>query len=220
MKKSRIAKIVFGLWAVLFAYSALSDDLAKHVIAGEVSGVVIDKETGKPIPDAIVAMRFERGNTGHSSPHCFRSIAVQADEQGRFRFASWSQEKTLANHAYGELVVHKPGYKTRPSERLLVHEESREFLGIRYSNDLHLPATTVHIELGPWLGSEAERTSEIFGIAGDFSCVWQAYNDSLPLLLSIREEMKTLPSAKIETNAYSIYMVMEKKILELQSAKK
>jgi len=195
MSKATIVKMAIGVWALLFVYSAVSSDLAKHVIAEEISGVVVDKDTGKPIPNAVVAMRFERGNTGHSSPHCFRSVAVQTDGQGRFRFASWSQENTLANYAAGELVVHKPGYKVRPAEPLYIKQSSREFLGIRYSKDIHIPKLDLRVELSPWLGTDEERIHQILKIAGNFSCRWEAEADDMILLYSIREEVQTSPMA-------------------------
>jgi len=197
MSKTKMVKVVIGVWALLFVYSAVSSDLAKHVIAEEISGVVVDKETGKPIPNAVVAMRFERGNTGHSSPHCFRSIAVQGDEQGRFKFAPWSQENTKANNFYGELVVHKPGYKVRPSEPLYIHQSSREFLGIRYSNDIRIPKTELRVELSPWGGMDEERRDQIRHIAVNFSCTWHAFNDSLILLENILGELCLNPTARL-----------------------
>ena len=60
MRIGKWIKIIVGIRAVLFVYSAVSSDFAKHVIAGEISGVVVEKETGRPIPGAVVAIRFER----------------------------------------------------------------------------------------------------------------------------------------------------------------
>lgn len=196
MSKTRMVMIVAGVWALLSAYSAVSDDLAKHVVAAEISGVVIDKVSGKPIPSAVVALRFVRNNTGHSSPHCFRSMAVQADAQGRFTFAPWSQENTLANATFGEIVVHKPGYKVRPSEPLYISQSRREYLGIRFSSDIHIPKIEVRVELSPWQGLEEERIDQIKKIAGDFSCRWQAESDVMILLYSIRDEVQLSPLAK------------------------
>ena len=203
MSKTRMVMIVAGVWALLSAYSAISDDLAKHVIAAEISGVVIDKESGKPIPSAVVALRFVRNNTGHSSPHCFRSMAVQADAQGRFIFTPWSQENTLANATYGEIVVHKPGYNVRPSEPLFISQSRRELLGVRYSNDIHIPKTVVRVELSPWAGMDETRSDQIYKVAWDFSCTWQAYDDSLILVENILEEIRQYPSARLKSSPSS-----------------
>src|SRR5215213_616126 len=83
---------------------------AEYVAAEEITGLVVDAATGKPVPDAVVAIRFERNNTGHSGPHCFRSMAVETNQDGRFRFAPWKQEKTLANYAMGQVKAYKVGY--------------------------------------------------------------------------------------------------------------
>lgn len=221
MSKTRMVMIVAGIWALLGAYSAISDDLAKHVIAAEISGVVIDKESGKPIPSAVVALRFVRNNTGHSSPHCFRSMAVQADAQGRFRFAPWSQENTLANATYGEIVVHKPGYKVRPVEPLFISQSRRELLGIRFSNDIHIPKTEVRVELSPWTGIEEERAAQIIKIASDFTCHWQAYSDSSVLAANVLEEMQRYASARIrpDSSSFSKIEVLEHIVTTAQSTK-
>src|SRR5215213_1407779 len=83
---------------------------AEYVAAEEITGVVVETATGKPVSGAVVAIRFIRNNTGHSGPHCFRSTAVETNQDGRFSFAPWKQEKTLANYAMGQVKAYKVGY--------------------------------------------------------------------------------------------------------------
>src|SRR5712691_5878852 len=105
---AKVAGMLAGL--ALASFAAHADSIAKYVAAEEITGIVADADSGKPIANAIVAMRFERRNTGHGSPHCFRSMAVETDAEGRFRFAPWTQENTRANAASGEVTAYKAGY--------------------------------------------------------------------------------------------------------------
>ena len=79
MNRSAAIAVCGALLGTFAAGMAYAGDVAKHMVAEEIRGVVVAAETGKPIPNAVVAIRFERGNTGHGSPHCFRSMAVAAD---------------------------------------------------------------------------------------------------------------------------------------------
>lgn len=182
-------------WVLLAVYSALSDEHAKRVIADEITGVIVDAGSGKPIPNAVAAIRFERGNTGHGSPHCFRSMAVLADGQGRFKFAAWSQKNTLANGTIGEVVAYKSGYNVRSADPIYVRQSRRAFLGVRFSSDIHVPKTDVKVELQPWAGSDEGRMQQILKVAGDFTCRWQAESDDMVLLYSIQEEVRASPIA-------------------------
>ena len=64
MTKSKMMQIAIGVLFVLYAYTWISSDIAEKVIAEEITGVVVDEKTGKPVANAIVAIRFERYNTG------------------------------------------------------------------------------------------------------------------------------------------------------------
>ncbi len=173
---------------------ARADDIAKYVTAEEITGVVVEADTGKPIAGAVVAIMFVRNNTGHSGEHCFRSMAVEADAQGRFRFAPWTQENTRADGTFGELAVYKAGY-SNPVRPTYVAQSRRSFLGISFSGTIKIPKTDVRLELKPFVGSDEERMNEIMTLAGNFTCRWQAEFDDMMLLTSIRNEIKSSPVA-------------------------
>jgi hypothetical protein len=173
--------------------TARADDIAKYVTAEEITGVVVEADTGKPIAGAVVAIKFVRNNTGHSGPHCFRSMAVEADAQGRFRFAPWTQENTRADGTFGELTAYKAGYAV-PVRAIYVSQSRRSILGIAFSDTIKIPKTDVRLELKPFAGNDETRMQELRGVA-NFTCRWQAEFDDMILLTSIRDEIKSSPVA-------------------------
>jgi len=173
---------------------AHADDVAKYVTAEDITGVVVEAGTGKPIAGAVVAIRFERNNTGHSGPHCFRSMAVETDAQGRFRFAPWTQENTQANATYGDVNAYKAGYAV-PWHGVEVHQARRSILGISFSDTIRIPRQDVSIGLTHFEGSEKGRLDELTRVADSFTCLWQSFNDNLILLSHIRKEIVAYPSA-------------------------
>ena len=184
---------VVAVWALLAVYSALSDEHAKRVIADEISGVVVEAGSGKPISNAVAAIRFERGNTGHGSPVCFRSMAVQADAQGRFKFATWTQENTRANATFGEVVAYKIGYHANRANSVYVPQSRRELLGVRFNSDIHIPKTEVRVELQPWAGMREDRIEQLGKLVGDFSCTESPKPKDHILEFSVRDEIASSP---------------------------
>jgi hypothetical protein len=180
----------------LAASMAHAVDVAKYVTAEEITGVVVEAGTGKPIANAVVAIRFERNNTGHSGPHCFRSMAVEADAQGHFRFAPWTQENTQANATYGDIKAYKAGYAV-PWHGVEVHQSRRTFLGIAFSDTIHIPRQEVRVELKPFVGSEQDRMDELHRAASQFTCTWKAYNENLIFLERVRDEYAKMPLANV-----------------------
>src|SRR6266540_7165556 len=138
MIRSPAIVLCFALLSALAASVAHADSVAKYINAEEITGVVVEADTGKPIVGAVVAIRFVRNNTGHSGEACFRSMAVETDAQGRFRFAPWTQEKTQANATYGDVKAYKAGYAV-PWHGVEVHQARRSVLGIPFSDTIRIP---------------------------------------------------------------------------------
>jgi hypothetical protein len=182
------------LQGFLSASVAHALNAAKYITAEEITGVVVEAATEKPIPNAIVAIRFERNNTGHSGSHCFRSIAVQSDTEGRFRFAPWRQENTQANATFGQVNAYKAGYAVpwRPVE---VAQSNRSIAGIAFSDTIRIPKTQVRLELKPFAGSEQERIWELQRVVAHFTCRWRAEFDDMILLFATRDEIMSSPIA-------------------------
>ncbi|HEX9192129.1 MAG TPA: carboxypeptidase-like regulatory domain-containing protein [Burkholderiales bacterium] len=198
-------------FVLLSASIAHADDVAKYVTAEEITGVVVE-DSGKPIAGAVVAIKFVRNNTGHSGEHCFRSMAVEADAQGRFRFAPWTQENTRADGTYGELAVYKSGY-SNPVRPTYVAQSRRSFLGIAFSDTIRIPKTDVRLEMKPFVGSDEARMQEIERLASNFACRMQAYFDDMVLLTSVRDEIASSPIANQgESGHYSHIRWINEKI--------
>lgn len=177
---------------------AYAGDVAKHMVAEEITGVVVEAETGRPIPNAVVALRFERGNTGHSSPHCFRSMAVAADAQGRFKFPPWTQDNTRADATFGQVTAYKAGYAApfRLKDMVEIHQSPRSILGIPFSDTIKIPRQEARLELKAYVGTDDERIEQLAWYVRFFACRWQAEFDNMILLTSLRDEIASSPVAK------------------------
>ena len=194
MNRSAAIAVCGALLGTFAAWAAYAGDVAKHMVAEEITGVVVEAETGRPIPNAVVALRFERGNTGHSSPHCFRSMAVAADAQGRFKFPPWTQDNTHADATFGEVTAYKAGYAV-PWRWVEIHQASRTILGIPFSDTIKIPRQEVRVELKRYVGTDEERIDQLGRLVTFFACRWQAEFDSMLLLTSLRDEIASSPVA-------------------------
>lgn len=183
--------------AALAAAPVHALEVAKYVRAEEITGVVVEADTGKPIADAVVAIRFWRNNTGHSGPHCFRSMAVATDAEGRFRFAQWTQENTRANYARGDIKAYKAGYAV-PWRAVPVDQSRRSIGDIPFSDTITIPKTDVRLELKPFAGTDEQRIDELGRIVSNFTCRWQAEFDDTVLLMRVRDEIVSSPIANIK----------------------
>ena len=203
MKRKFYFKILCGaLLGGAAALSAQADSIAKHVVAQSITGVVVEAGTGKPMPNVIVAIRFVRHNTGHGSPHCFRSMAVETDAQGHFRFAPWSQDNTLANFAVGELSAYKAGYAV-PWWPMELRHSTRAILGISFSDTIHIPKQAFRLELKPYTGTDEVRMGQVRQLISQFICRWQAQSDDMVLMTTVRKEIAASPIANQKTQGGS-----------------
>ena len=205
MKTKTIVFSGLAVWLVLYAYNALSSDVAEKVIAKEITGVVVEKATGKPVAGAIVAIRFERYNTGHGSPACFRSIAAETDANGRFRFEPWTQESTRANFFLGQITAYKAGYDMPQDPAEDIRPSRRSLFGIRFSDNLHLPKTERRIELLQRSDTEQKRMNELTRVMTWYECGAVEPNNIKLLALAIREEILASPVAdkRLDSNPSS-----------------
>lgn len=194
MNRSAAMAVCGALLGTFAAWMAYAGDVAKHMVAEEIAGVVVDAETGKPIPNAVAAIRFERGNTGHSSPHCFRSMAVEADAQGHFKFPPWTQDNTRADATFGEVTAYKAGYAV-PWRWVEIHQATRTILGIPFSDTIKIPRQEARVELKPYVGTDEERIDQLRRLVRFFTCRWQAEFDDRILLTNIKDEITSSPVA-------------------------
>jgi hypothetical protein len=205
MKATNTA-LVLSMLASIHMLPACALDAAKYVTSEEVTGIVTEAGTGKPLPGAVVAIRFKRSNTGHSGEHCFRSMAVETDAEGRFRFAPWKLENTRANATLGEVTVYKRGY-AQPVQPAYVRQESRSITGIAFSDTIHIPKTQLQLSVGPFHGTDEERVQQLRSIAANYTCRWQAESDDRVLLPRIREEIASTSLAHMKPPGWDTTML-------------
>ena len=196
MKKSIYVCGALILLAAILVQQACTLGAARYVAAEEITGIVTDVVTGKPVADAIVAIRFERNNTGHSGAQCFRSMAAKTDARGLFRFPAWKQEDTLANYAVGEFAVLKPGYEDREPP-VYLRQMRRSIGNIPYSNTITFPKSEVRLRIRPYKAEPTPqaRVLEIKRIVANFACRAYAEFDDHILLYAARQEIAAAPYA-------------------------
>src|SRR5437764_14090070 len=91
---------------------------APSVLFGKrIDGVVLDAETGQPVPGAYVTYRWQgeamgEAFSGHNAPViCYHAAAAITDAQGRFHIDPWEKKatyKTMNEEPYAE--VYARGY--------------------------------------------------------------------------------------------------------------
>jgi len=82
-------------------------------------GTIVDQETGKPIPNAVVMMRWPRISGGYTGSNTVGAIEVSesvTDGEGRYSIAGWSKGKDeifeggFVYKTSPEMVIYAPGY--------------------------------------------------------------------------------------------------------------
>ena len=83
------------------------------------SGTIVDKETGKPIPNAVVMMRWPRITGGYTGSNTVGAIEVAesvTDAEGRYFIEGWFKGKDeifeggFVYKTSPEMVIYAPGY--------------------------------------------------------------------------------------------------------------
>jgi hypothetical protein len=106
-----------GLRRLLAGPGLLAFALQAHGLSGEpISGTVIDKATGEPVADAIVAVYWDGSwNIGHSSRvSCYHVETARTDARGRYDIAAWKTAWSARDVFFRDegqrYSVYKPGY--------------------------------------------------------------------------------------------------------------
>ena len=84
---------------------------------GPINGQVLEEETGKPIPDAIVVATWHGNDSSglvHSQSVCYHVETARTDANGKFHINAWSDgismRSLLINERYVITDAYKPGY--------------------------------------------------------------------------------------------------------------
>lgn len=111
----------------LLPLSACTLSGAPILSGGPIAGAVLEEGTNKPIPGAIVVVRWIGRTTSGSwfveaRDVCYHVETAITNEQGQFKMAAWTQKQhkdyTLKYHSL-QINAYKPGYTwpTKPSQK-------------------------------------------------------------------------------------------------------
>ena len=150
-----VLKYAAILWAVMLTscVSAVPEP-AKELSGDGWSGRVIDWSTGRPLPGALVWIRWSTFSPGHSNAEtCQHMDLTVTDAEGRFRTPPWRVENPP--FAYGRLSriteVYLRGYGRSQEER-----------GVQSNPDLLMP---------PWIGTDDERWKILDALRMQSHCI-------------------------------------------------
>lgn len=159
--------------------------LGACALSGEaMQGRILEEGTNKPIPGAIVVVRWEGLTTSGSwfveaSTVCYRVETATTDEQGNYQTQAWRQPQHKDYTVKFDRIrvdAYKPGYGF-PNKLSRVK-------GIEY--------------LAPFEGSRGERLGYVKRLFGATACGAQNESEKnmLPLLKALYEEAKLLGGDK------------------------
>lgn len=119
---------ILPVLSLLLALPACATNLT--LSSEPIEGVVREEGTNKPIPGAIVVVRWQ-GHLGYSGTICYHVETATTDDQGRYRIAAWNKPSPYGNIAQQHAIVkaYKPGYqlaKRYPVNNPLLHPSTEE----------------------------------------------------------------------------------------------
>lgn len=161
--------------------------LAACALSGEaIEGRVLEEGTNKPIPGAIVVVRWQGRVSSFVDSHgvCYRVESATTDEQGRYQTKPWRQPREyMVSFDHIDIDAYKPGYG-RPNKLSRVQE-------VRY--------------LAPFKGTREERFKSVRIAGVDCPGAGESQKNLLPLYRTIYEQLTALAVTKEEkftANAY------------------
>lgn len=170
MKLIRLASLLFLSLSVLGC--SISGDA--------ISGKVVDQQTEKPIPDAVVVARWIGDLPGwvDSKTVCYHTLSTMSDPEGNFHFPKWKkggtewQRKIKRGHGY--VIAYKVGYV---------------FVETKSNNIVYLTA---------FAGTREERLRYLVSLFGATGCGAQDESEKnrIPLLKGLYEEAQSLARTK------------------------
>lgn len=169
-----------NLFRLIFAFFLLLPLSACALSCGPISGKVLEEGTDKPIPGAIVAVRWVGRTTSGSiyveaQSTCYHVESATTDERGAYQTKAWNQEqhkdyKVKFDHMLVSAYKAGYGYPQTPTQRE----------GIVY--------------LAPFKGSSGERLKYLERLSEGTHCdeASERAMNRLPLEKAIYEEARAL----------------------------
>lgn len=134
MTQLKLEEFIFRI-TTWFLVTILLLPLSACGLSGETISVqVVDISTGKPVPNAVVVVRWK----GHvsaivdSQTVCVHVLSAITDEQGNSRFQSWRKPSKIGPvfDLHSVVTVHKAGYQW-PNPYGVVRDQLVPFTGTR-----------------------------------------------------------------------------------------
>jgi hypothetical protein len=135
---------------------------------------VIDKETGKGIPDVLVAFKWTRNegfSPGGSNTACDHIAMLHTDGEGRYTIASYR------GRMGGVAAIYKPGYSEINDP--VARREGRDYLK-------------------PFRGTAGERFEEIGGVFSPLNCGDAEAKNVLELYRAVYQEAKSIAATEAD----------------------
>lgn len=158
------------------------------------TGVVVDKGTGKPIPQAFVAAKWSGTWTnGHAGNACVKAVAVRTDAAGRFRIEGWTQEHPGLENLLVQVAPYSSGFKetaTRPTQGAF----PRKALGLIPLGEIEIPTADFRVAMTPTQTGTQSRAEELMSYLRSLDCRDGDSAQIKPLYLAVREEIRGLPA--------------------------
>jgi hypothetical protein len=162
----------------------LAQSSTTHALSGSpIDGQVLEYDTGRPVPGAIVIARWVGNIVGSGQTPCVHAESAVADADGTYRIASWSRlppalilgtSAMLNAYKSGFESVHSPlTYFGRADGTWIVNQRDPTNAIVRtFSDRASAEAATSpdNVYMKPFNGTEAERFQYLRGVFGLSSC--------------------------------------------------
>jgi len=150
---------------------------------GPIDGRILDMDTRKPIPNAIVVVLWhgtDRIPPADTRSSCYHAESAVTDTEGRYKIAHWTapSEGPLFSEDYVRFVVHKPGYEQNMEYRYSPSEDTKKNIYF----------------LKEFKGSQEARLKYLSSVSinGDCSSAGKSRRNLYPLFETLYYEVKAL----------------------------
>lgn len=123
--------VSFPLGIVLLLVAACSVPLPRAVVAAPFKGKVVDAETKRPLPGAVVLLWWNLEAPGIAHGPIERFLDAEetlTDDEGEFVIGKWSPQATIPGTWVSDpyFIIHSPGYGWFPMHGVSVKKRSYE----------------------------------------------------------------------------------------------
>lgn len=192
-----------SLKCLLLLIVTLCLPLQARALSGDaIEGKVLEEGTHKPIPEAIIVVRWSGhlASFAHGKTVCYHALSALTDENGVYHIPAWKKKITEVwqKNVRPETViitVHKPGYEEYRPPGYVRTEAFKQ--NIRY--------------LKPFTGGREERLAHLKRVDESTRCNVESEQQKIryPLIKALYEEAKAIAVTKqdIRTVNSLLYMV-------------